>query len=1137
MDPAALGIRIASGVVTPLIKKLFARPGPGAGLVDKPVRIDGLVSFRGERRELAEQDVRGLVAELARQALRTGERHLPEDEVEAVVHALTRTLLALGTLTLTDVEAVSLGHEELARRLRRAGERPERDLSADATYFYERLLHTACLHILNFFTQRSTFVPRTLVEQSRRQAELIAKVDELIARDPLRGAVDAAFERRYLAYLAKKHGKLTIFGIDLADSPGKWPLDAAYLSLRATGREQHLGDIRLGDEWRPVFEADLDTAARPADEALAAHDRVLLRGEAGSGKTTLVQWLAVSAARQVLDERDDRMAYLYDRVPYVLPLRTLTRHGERLPAPKDFLPAVGSPLAGTQPDGWESRILTAGRALVLVDGIDEVPDTERARTRAWLTDLMEAYPGNRWLVTSRPSAVREDWLADEEFTELTLAPMRGADVAAFIGRWHTAAATGAPDDEAAALASYETQLLEAVGTKPDLGRLATNPLMCGLICALHRDRRGFLPLGRKDLYTAALSMLLIRRDRERHMDVPELREEPQLQLLQRLAYWLIRNGRTEMDRSRARTIIADALPAVPELASLGDADAVYAHFLHRSGLLREPGPGTVEFVHRTFQDFLGARAAVDEGDFGVLAGHAADDQWEDVIRMAVAQARPRERAELLGGLLAYGDAHRDESARKRAHLLAAACLEHAAELAPAVRGEVERRTAELIPPRSAEEARELGAVGPMVLGLLPGPEELGRLEGLDGLRRPDSPGRLEGLERLERSDGPGRPDGSGGPDGSGERDGSGRHEGSGRPEGSRRQEGSGRPEGSRRPDGSGRSGEPDEEVARLVAVAATHVRSDAAIPFLARYTAHPSLAVRSQLMWGWQRFDCRRYAEQVISRLDDGVTHFTLRTEEQIAELDRLGLRPKHLDIRADLAPETVSRLLTDCAPETLMLWTPPARLTPEALAALRGLKALRVFDVEEPWSLGMFPAEAPLKTLGVLGPRRYVADLDAMDRWPELEWVVYDRDDGPGSDAEWHVLARLPRLDKLYLSADSLWDAPEDLSLPHVTQVHLDHTGAWHEVPARLAKVFPALALLYVNLRSRDVSPIDAAGLAAALPTLRGIRVPAPLTTGLDALPDHLHVDAYDLEPAPAGAAPARRPREAAPRTRPAAP
>ncbi|MFK4064998.1 NACHT domain-containing protein [Streptomyces sp. NPDC029674] len=1026
MDPAVIGTRLASSAVTPLIKKLFVQEGPGAGLVDKPVRLSSLVSFKGEKRTLSRRDVGRLAERLVAASLSSpGERPFPGDETGAVAQALTRTLLSLGELDMDDVQAVRLGHEKLARKLVRSA--PDPRLSADASRYLDTVTEWACLHILQFFTQRSTFVAATLVAQSRAQDELIAKVDELIARNPIAsGSEDVAFERRYLAYVAKKHGKLTIYGIDLAGSPGKWPLDAAYMSLEAeppgrvatahyqSGAEYHAEEVEIVERTPPL----------PADQALAAHDRVLLRGEAGSGKTTLVQWLAVSATRGDVASASDTMAYLDDRVPYVLPLRTLTRHGERLPAPADFLASVGCPLAGTQPKGWEARVLTAGRALVLIDGIDEVPEAERARTRAWLSDLIDAFPGNRWLVTSRPSAVREDWLTGEGFTELTLSAMRKAEVAAFIERWHAAASTGAPEEDAA-LAAYESQLLEAVRSKPDLGRLATNPLMCGLICALHRDRRGFLPLGRKDLYTAALSMLLVRRDRERHMAVPELREEPQLQLLQRLAYWLIRNGRTVMDRSRAESIIADALPAVPELAPLGDAHTVYTHFLHRSGLLREPGPDTVEFAHRTFQDFLGARAAVDEGDFGVLAQRAVDDQWEDVIRMAVAQARPRERAELLGDLLSYGDGLPEEGARTRVHLLAAACLEHAAELAPAVREEVERRTAALIPPRSAQEARDLAAVGPMVLGLLPGP---------DGL---------------------------------------------------------------------------DDETARRVAITATHIASDTAVPFLARLARHPSLGVRSQLMWGWGRYECRPYAEQVISHLLDGRTTFTVRNDEQAAEVERLGLRPHALDIRRSVSPAAASHLLSVTTPPYLVLRISPHRLTGEGAGALRAVKDLRLWDIREPWSLTHFPAEAPLHTLGILDSGDHVRDMESLDRWPGLERVIFGNSCAPDSAALWETLTRLPRLTKLTLPSDSTLHASPVLRLPGVREVILNPQGDWDAAVAHVARIFPGVTRLLVTVHPDEVT-VDLARLARLLPSLTSLRAPAPHVTGLDALPAHITVDAY---------------------------
>ncbi|MFD5526828.1 NACHT domain-containing protein [Streptomyces virginiae] len=694
MDASVVGIRLASGVVAPLIKKLLRTEGAGAGLVDRPQRISSYISWR-EKRDLDAADLRRLADHLVREALRApGERPLPPGEEAGVAAALAVTLHALGDLTLTDVEAVRLGPEAFARRLRAAA--PDTGLSRDAELFHDRLVELASLHILNFFTQRSTFVAATLVEQSRLHAGTIAKVDELLTRLPRQDGRDTAFEERYLAYVARRHSTLTIFGLDLEPGSSRWPLDAAYVSLEVS-RPLPEPDARHAPDARAAHAAAPDPGASPyalsTDEALTRHRRVLLRGEAGSGKTTLIQWLAVSATRA-----DD------GHIPFVLPLRTLTRHGERLPDPSTFLAATGSPLAGEAPEGWEGRVLRDGRALLLIDGVDEMPAAERDRARDWLADLITAYPGNRWLVTSRPSAVRPDWLAGEDFTEVTLAPMSRANVRAFIERWHTAAR--APE-------GYADLLLASVYTKPDLARLATNPLLCGLICALHRERRGFLPTGRKELYAAALSMLVHRRDRERGLRLPDLAEEPQLQLLQRLAHWLIRNGRTEMDRSRAEGLISGALPAVPVARVLGEAPQVYQHFLERTGLLRAPTEDTVEFVHRTFQDFLGARAALDEGGVGELAAHADDDQWEDVIRMAVAQGRPRERTEIIRALLDRGT--------NRSVLLAYASLQYAAELDPALRAAAEAAVRHLLPPRSIEEAKELGRTGPLVLELLADP--------------------------------------------------------------------------------------------------------------------------------------------------------------------------------------------------------------------------------------------------------------------------------------------------------------------------------------------------------------------------------------------------------------------------------
>ncbi|MFB7248242.1 ATP-binding protein [Streptomyces populi] len=1109
MELATVGTRLASAAVGPLVKKLFVTEGPGAGLVDEPIRISGYVSFKGEKRSLTETDVRELAAKLVRQGLRTGERPIAADEEQAVADALGATLHALGDLTLTDLDAVRLGHQGFARELRNAGDRPERHLSAQATYFYERLVDTACLHILQFFTQRSTFVAHALVEQTRDLDEIISKVDELIRRSPLPGGEDAAFEQRYLEHLRKKHGKLTIYGIDLSSSPTRWPLDLAYLNLETTGvpstrqppawfRRRQRGDVEaawraLNDEllsapgrsrpgsgtgaeldehvrgmlrdWetsgdfdvrslaegfssqevRDVF-AELAVLARrlgvpqPADEALASNRRVLLRGEAGSGKTTLVQWLAITAA---CTDLPDRLAYLYDRVPFVLPLRTLTRHGDRLPGPHDFLAATGCPLAGAQPDGWEDRVLRAGRGLVLVDGIDEVPEPERERTRRWLRELIETYDGeNRWLVTSRPSAVDHRWLFEDNFAELTLSAMGPADIATFIKRWHAAARTST--DDGGELARYEAQLLTAVRTQPDLGRLATNPLMCGLICALHRDRRGYLPHGRKDLYEAALSMLLSRRDRERDMKVPSLREEPQLEVLQLIAYWLIKNGRTEMDRSRAEIIIGRAVPAIPEIAELGGASAVFDHFLERSGLLREPAPGTVDFIHRTFQDFLGARAAVAEGDFGLLVEHADDDQWEDVIRMAVALARPRERETIFQELLGRGERAPDRKVQTRIYLVAAACLEHATSLSPSVREAVERSTATLIPPRNEEEARALAEVGPLILHLLPGPEEL------------------------------------------------------------------------------------DNDVAAFnTVIAASHITSEAAITFLARFVEHAFVPVRAQLVWAWSRFDSGQYADEIIARLKPDDLTYTVQSDEQLGHLRRLGLVPESLDVRAAVSVEALTLYLSHHRVGQLSLQGKPADLeflsgqTELTSLIIRGcanlldlrgigglglrhldlttlradidLRALGELPQLESLVLGGAPglrwsprglnSSARLRTLQVTDGAAPEGGLAGLSRFSELTSLGLCRESAPASAADWQEIRALPHLTDLSATAASLDMLEPEAVMASVTTLSLGGGGGERVVQAavhRLPLAFPRLEYCEFVGDMRAEGDIDLTPLAA---------------------------------------------------------
>ncbi|WP_030621696.1 NACHT domain-containing protein [Streptomyces sclerotialus] len=724
MDPTTAAARLTPGLVGPLVRTLFMseEESAAAGVADdRPVPVARLVAFRGEKPALTEEDLERLAERLVAPAASD------EAAIPPVSGALARTFGALATSELDDWQAVRLRPADFAQRMRAAVPDVERGLTADGRALFRAVLDAVAVHILHFFTRRSEFVARTLVEQTRRLAELAAGKDgagdgdgaagePAVGTAPPRGSsADAAFEERYARDVAVLHNHLTIFGIDLAHSPDSWPLDAAYLGLQCERGQPELSGPPAGERQDPGPQAP----PVPAEQALAGLDKVLVRGVAGSGKTTLLQWLAVATAR---DELPPALAgQLPGRVPFLLPVRRFASHSG-IPSPDGFLAAMGYAGADAQPAGWAERVLRAGRGLLLVDGVDEAPEDDRERLRVRLREWTARYPGNVWVVTSRPSAVPEDWLASDGFTELRLAPMSREDVAAFIQRWHRAAAQQSPAD-LDRLGHYERTLLNAVRITRDLGRLATNPLMCGLLCALHRDRRGYLPSGRKELYDAGLSMLLERRDRERAMvptDAIDLPRQPKIQLLQKLAHWMLVNGRSEMGRDVAVDTLARHLPAIPDAARQGDAEDVYRHLLNRTGLLRETTPGTVDFVHRTFQDYLAARATVQQHDFGLLLDHAHHTEWEDVIRMAVALARPDECAQLLNGLLAPHAGVRAAEARHR-KLLAAACLEHATELDPEVRRRVQRFTRDMMRPTTPAGARALGWIGPIVLEMLPDP--------------------------------------------------------------------------------------------------------------------------------------------------------------------------------------------------------------------------------------------------------------------------------------------------------------------------------------------------------------------------------------------------------------------------------
>jgi hypothetical protein len=355
---------------------------------------------------------------------------------------------------------------------------------------------------------------------------------------------------------------------------------------------------------------------------------------------------------------------------------------------------------------------------VLIDGVDELPEPQRRLTRDWLAMLVKTYPLARYVITSRPGAASGEWLDGEGFAAAEVQPMSWSDVREFVRHWHAAfRADSADSDRHGQLKASEVTLLDSLYARRHLRLIATSPLLCALLCALNLDRRTQLPDERMELYATALEMLLERRDVERLIAAigPQLSKTVKKLLLEDIAFWLIRSGWSDAPRERVAERISRKLAALPR-SGTGDGAAVLDALVVRSGLIREPVAGRIDFIHRTFEEYLAASAAASEDQIGELVRNAHDDQWREVVVMAAGHAQPRQREELLRGLLSRAD--QEPETQQTLQVLVVACLETAPQLDPKLHTEIQEVAESLLPPQEIHQAEILARIGEPLLDLL-----------------------------------------------------------------------------------------------------------------------------------------------------------------------------------------------------------------------------------------------------------------------------------------------------------------------------------------------------------------------------------------------------------------------------------
>ncbi|MEZ4708591.1 MAG: SUMF1/EgtB/PvdO family nonheme iron enzyme [Caldilineaceae bacterium] len=475
---------------------------------------------------------------------------------------------------------------------------------------------------------------------------------------------DAAHRSGYLHRILHQYEYLPLQG--LAATARSAPLAPhqriglldVYIELDTTAKIESFDEAQNRLRMKPL-------AALPA---LVRSTRAVLLGIPGSGKSTFVNYLAYCLANHHLHPDE---GWLQRHLPAwpdawraLLPIPITLREVAAWIQAEQITQRNSRLLLDYLQSWLHQRILDEfyfvlkdhlrrGQALLLLDGLDELPDDEKVRRqiKEMIADLPTAFPQTPMLVTCRVLSYRTGhWQLDEQtWPVFELAELNDRQIRHFIDDWYQLMGAMGVVQTGGALSD---KLQQAV-LRPDLLRLARNPLLL-MVMALVHTHKGQLPDARALLFAAVVELLLWRWEAIKLKD-PDGRETTWRQLLnavglndalmqQRL--WALAfhiHGRTDASAGGDATADigeSELLATLRELhpnRSLDWAERLVQIIQLRAGLLVEKSPHLFGFPHRTFQEYLAACHLGMQRDFVQQAQALAERgaSWYEVILLAI----------------------------------------------------------------------------------------------------------------------------------------------------------------------------------------------------------------------------------------------------------------------------------------------------------------------------------------------------------------------------------------------------------------------------------------------------------------------------------------------------------------------